>query len=159
MFNPLSYIKNAYDYARCIFQAKGACYQAIYLEQEVRSIGEKVQVNVRIHPVQFAEDDEVTCLPNYKVVPDSNIIESDMIEDLMFDRKRGIAFLLEARLYGSDNDKVSVWDIRKNRLKRVRMLFSFIKQVIYQRHQNENVKLGSVMNYPPVAYKDLHCFA
>ena len=154
-FDPIGYIRNAWDYINCVLRASGGSYKALYLEQEVLTIGEKKQINVKMRPVQFEEDDEVACIPNCTVIPGSNIVESDIIEDLMFDRDRSIVFMLEARLYGADKDDVSMWDIRKNRLKRPHMIFSFIKQTIYQSHQKENVRVGSILNYPPISYKEL----
>lgn len=148
----LDYLRNAIDYFRCNLAAHAACYRAIYFAQEEVVVGHKKHVNVTMYPVVFEEGDQPN-VPNCKIIPDTDILEANIIEDMILDRNKGVVMILDARLYGKSCEQVSLWDICRNRRKRSSMIYSLIKYIVYL--GEEDVRLCSIRGNHPIAYKEL----
>ena len=152
----ISFFKRVVDlplYIRSFF-SKTAIYSACYIEQDVQTIGSKTVVSIYLHPVFFDEGDEIMA-PNMmgaQVIPESNLIQTKILGDLIYDKETNILFTLDARLIGK-NQRTSLLDIRKNRSNKARKVFAFFAHLI--RYDGDTVKLGSIRNKPPVAYVDL----
>ena len=152
----ISFFKRIADlplYIRSFF-SKTAIYSASYIEQDIRTIDSKTVVSIYIHPVFFIDDDKIITpkLDGAKVVPESNLIRSKIIGDLIYDEDNKIMFYLDARLVGK-KQRTSLLDIRNNRSWKARKVFSFLTHLIH--YDGDNVKLGSIRNKPPVNYKNL----
>lgn len=87
-----------------------------------------------------------------QVIPESNIIQTKILGDLIYDKDTNILFYLYAKLIGK-NQRTSLLDIRNNRSSKARKVFAFLAHLI--RYDGDTVKLGSIRNKPPVNYKNL----
>lgn len=140
-------------YIRSLF-SKTAIYSASYIEQDIQMIGSKTVISIYLHPVFFDEGDEIMA-PNMigaQVIPESNLIQTKILGDLIYDKDTNILFYLDAKLIGK-NQRTSLLDIRKNRSSKARKVFAFLAHLI--RYDGDTVKLGSIRNKPPVNYKNL----
>ena len=142
-------------YIRSFF-SKTAIYRASYIEQEVRSIGSKSAVSFHLHPVIFAEGDQIHApkLTEAEVLPDTNLIRAKLLGDLIYDEENKILFSLDARLVGK-KEQTSRLDIRQNRKRKTRKILVFLAHLI--RYNGGNVKLRSIRNKPPVNYRNVVC--
>ena len=142
-------------YIRSFF-SKTAIYRASYIEQEVRSIGSKSAVSFHLHPVIFAEGDQIHApkLTEAEVIPDTNLIRAKLLGDLIYDEENKILFSLDARLVGK-KEQTSRLDIRQNRKRKTRKILAFLAHLI--RYNGGNVKLRSIRNKPPVNYRNVVC--
>ena len=142
-------------YIRSFF-SKTAIYRASYIEQEVRSIGSKSAVSFHLHPVIFAEGDQIHApkLTEAEVIPDTNLIRAKLLGDLIYDEDNKILFSLDARLVGK-KEQTSRLDIRQNRKRKTRKILAFLAHLI--RYNGGNVKLRSIRNKPPVNYRNVVC--
>ena len=142
-------------YIRSFF-SKTAIYRASYIEQEVRSIGSKSAVSFHLHPVIFAEGDQIHApkLTEAEVIPDTNLIRAKLLGDLIYDEENKILFSLDARLVGK-KEQTSRLDIRHNRKRKTRKILAFLAHLI--RYNGGNVKLRSIRNKPPVNYRNVVC--
>lgn len=142
-------------YIRSFF-SKTAIYRASYIEQEVRSIGSKSAVSFHLHPVIFAEGDQIHApkLIEAEVIPDTNLIRAKLLGDLIYDEENKILFSLDARLVGK-KEQTSRLDIRQNRKRKTRKILAFLAHLI--RYNGGNVKLRSIRNKPPVNYRNVVC--
>ena len=152
----ISFFKRIADlplYIRSFF-SKTAIYSASYIEQDIKMIGSKTVVSIYLHPVFFDEGDEILA-PNMigaQVIPESNLIQTKILGDLIYDKDTNILFYLYAKLIGK-NQRTSLLDIRNNRSSKARKVFAFLAHLI--RYDGDTVKLGSIRNKPPVNYKNL----
>ena len=152
----ISFFKRIADlplYIRSFF-SKTAIYSASYIEQDIKMIGSKTVVSIYLHPVFFDEGDEIMA-PNMigaQVIPESNLIQTKILGDLIYDKDTNILFYLYAKLIGK-NQRTSLLDIRNNRSSKARKVFAFLAHLI--RYDGDTVKLGSIRNKPPVNYKNL----
>ena len=87
-----------------------------------------------------------------QVIPESNLIHTKILGDLIYDEETNILFTLDARLIGK-NQRTSLLDIRKNRSSKARKVFAFFAHLI--RYDGDTVKFVSIRNKPPVAYMNL----
>ena len=142
-------------YIRSFF-SKTAIYRASYIEQEVRSIGSISAVSFHLHPVIFAEGDQIHApkLIEAEVIPDTNLIRAKLLGDLIYDEENKILFSLDARLVGK-KEQTSRLDIRQNRKRKTRKILAFLAHLI--RYNGGNVKLRSIRNKPPVNYRNVVC--
>ena len=142
-------------YIRSFF-SKTAIYRASYIEQEVRSIGSKSAVSFHLHPVIFAEGDQIHApkLTEAEVIPDTNLIRAKLLGDLIYDEENKILFSLDARLVGK-KEQTSRLDIRQNRKRKTRKILAFLAHLI--RYNGGNVKLRSIRNKPPINYRNVVC--
>ena len=144
-------------YIRSFF-SDTAIYRASYIEQEVRSIGSKSAVSFHLHPVIFAEGDQIHApkLTEAEVIPDTNLIRAKLLGDLIYDEENKILFFLEAKLIGKKK-QTSQLDILQNRKLKTRKVLAFLAHLI--RYDGDNVKLRSIRNKPPVDYRTVTSFA
>ena len=142
-------------YIRSFF-SKTAIYRASYIEQEVRSIGSKSAVSFHLHPVIFAEGEQIHApkLTEAEVIPDTNLIRAKLLGDLIYDEENKILFSLDARLVGK-KEQTSRLDIRQNRKRKTRKILAFLAHLIS--YNGGNVKLRSIRNKPPVNYRNVVC--
>lgn len=152
----ISFFKRIADlplYIRSLF-SKTAIYSASYIEQDIQMIGSRTVVSIYLHPVFFDEGDEIMA-PNMigaQVIPESNLIQTKILGDLIYDEDTNILFALDARLIGK-KQRTSLLDIRKNHRSKARKVFAFLAHLIH--YDGDNVKLGSIRNMSPVMYNDL----
>lgn len=144
-------------YIRSFF-SDTAIYRASYIEQEVRSIGSKSAVSFHLHPVIFAEGDQIHApqLAGAEVIPDSNLIRGKILGDLIYDDDNKILFSLDARLVGKKG-QTSRLDIRQNRKGKTRKILAFLAHLV--RYNGDNVKLRSIRNKPPIDYRTVTSLA
>lgn len=142
-------------YIRSFF-SKTAIYKASYIKQEIRSIGSKSAVIIYLSPVFFDEGDEILAsqLAGAKIIPESNLIKARFLGDLIYDEENSILFSLDAKLIGK-KQRTSLLEIHKNHSVKVKKVVAFLAHLI--NYDGENVKLGSIRNTPPVAYRNLLC--
>lgn len=142
-------------YIRSFF-SKTAIYRASYIKQDVRSVDSKSVVSISLHPVFFEEGDKIKApiLSEATIIPNSNLIRSKIVGDLIYDEDNQILFSLDARLIGK-KQKTSLLDISQNNKGKVSKTLAFLAHLIG--YDGDTVKLGSIHNRQPVDYKDLVC--
>ncbi len=138
-------------YIRSFF-SKAAIYRASYIKKEVRSIGSKSSVSICLHPVLFAEGDQIHTpqLAGAEVIPGSSLIRTRIHGDLIYDEENKILFFLEAKLIGKKK-QTSRLDIRQNHKNKTRKILTFLSHLIH--YDGDNVKLRSIQNKPHVNYR------
>lgn len=157
MINLKNCIIDLYDYARCCLTSKAGIYQAIYIQKQVLSIGDKKQVNITYQDVVF-DDNDVPDLPNNPVVvnkPDLSVVELSCVRDLLYDDDNSIVYILNARTYGGKEgrDYASGIDNKKQCKKHRKMLFSFF--CFLANNNSDNSRIGTIKAMPPIKYKDV----
>ena len=156
--NKITFIQGFKDlplYIRSFF-SKTAIYRACYIKQDIRSVDSKSIVSINLHPVYFSEGDvlKAPILSDAKIIPNSNLIQTKIVGDLIYDEDNKILFSLDAKVIGKER-KTSLLDINRNNKGKVKRTLAFLAHLIH--YDGDNVKLGSILNKQPVDYKDLVC--